>query len=91
MNFCPHCGVKIQFSESKYCHNCGLSLIVAKDVNEPSGINKTVEQSNQKTPAPPTEKEEIDDKEGLEATAYSKGTKFEDTVEAILKAEGYYT
>lgn len=119
MNFCPHCGVKIQFSESKYCHNCGLSLTVAKDVNEPSGINrtveqrnpktpappliavegvdepseinKTVEQSNHKTPAPPTEKEEIDDKDGLEATAYSKGLKFEDTVEAILKAEGYYT
>lgn len=91
MNFCPNCGVEIQFSESKYCHNCGLSLIVAKDVTEPSGINKTVEQSNQKTPAPPTEKEEIDDKEGLGATAYSKGSKFEDTVEDILKAEGYHT
>jgi hypothetical protein len=97
MNFCPHCGVKIQFSESKYCHNCGLSLIVANDVNEPSGIDKTVEQNSQKTPtpptepAPPTQKEEIDDKECPEVTAYSKGSKFEDTVEAILKAEGYST
>jgi hypothetical protein len=119
VNFCPHCGAKIQFNESKYCHNCGLPLIVANDVNrpseidktveqrsqetsaptsiavkdvdEPSGINKTIEQNGQERPAPPIEREEIDEQEGIETTAYSKGKKFEDIVESILKAEGYST
>jgi len=92
MSFCPNCGVKIEIENSKFCPNCGFSLqVIKKEVSESPKIQEKIEEAKQEIAASSIDEEETEESEYTAKNAYALGFKFEDTVEAILKAKGYST
>lgn len=50
MNYCPHCGSKISDPSSKFCGNCGKSIIVAPPVLKEIPVPHVPQKENKVTP-----------------------------------------
>lgn len=93
MNFCPNCGGKIEIENAKFCPNCGFNF-QEKKTSEESKIQIEPENTNKEQKLSPPQvvnEEETEESEYTAKNAYALGFKFEDTVEEILKAKGYFT
>lgn len=90
MKFCPNCGEKIQTINTKFCSECGFSIIGKNETSSAIDLdNIDIDQENITSTV--LVDEENEESEYSSKNAYALGIKFEDTVEQILMAKNYST
>jgi len=91
--FCPECGTKLEVINPKFCPECGFALSpIAK---QPDKDLHTIEQNTPKkrlaTGNPKDKLQEESFEPQLAKNVYELGTKLEEVVEKIFRADGYLT
>ena len=90
LKFCPKCGETIQIINTKFCSECGFSLIEKDETSKSIDLDCIdIEQENITSTV--LIDEELEESEYSSKNAYTLGVKFEDTVEQILIAKNYST
>lgn len=79
--FCPECGTKLEIKNAKFCPDCGLNLSQLVNLADTADSIIEVEENSI----------EMDTAVRSRPTVYELGTRFEDTVEKILNAQGWKT
>jgi Restriction endonuclease/zinc-ribbon domain len=85
MNYCTNCGAEIKQQSNKFCAECGAKLSNEEKIEARIAENNSI---------PGTTANNYENKKELgsiKLNAHYLGSKFEDAIENILKADGYLT